>query len=64
MPSVDFLDVAPKIADEFEPIALTNRSLGTAISLDTTSFYCYFSSTDFLFGTLRLRARSSRCRMR
>lgn len=47
-----FLDAALKIADEFGPDALTTRSLGNAVGLDSTTVYRYFGSKDLLLGTL------------
>ena len=47
-----FLDAALKIADAFGPDALTTRSLGTALGLDSTTVYRYFGSKDVLLGSL------------
>ncbi len=47
-----FLDAALKIADEFGPDAVTTRSLGTALGLDSTTVYRYFGNKDVLLGSL------------
>lgn len=47
-----FLEAALAIADEFGPDALTTRTLGNAVGLDSTTVYRYFGSKDVLLGTL------------
>lgn len=47
-----FLDAALAIADEFGPDAVTTRSLGTALGLDSTTVYRYFGNKDVLLGSL------------
>ena len=47
-----FLDAALAIVDEFGADALTTRSLGNAVGLDSTTVYRYFGSKDVLLGTL------------
>ena len=47
-----FLEAALRIADQFGPDALTTRSLGNAVGLDSTTVYRYFGNKDALLGTL------------
>lgn len=47
-----FLDAALAIADEFGPDAVTTRSLGAALGLDSTTVYRYFGNKDVLLGSL------------
>lgn len=47
-----FLDAALAIADEFGPDAVTTRTLGNAVGLDSTTVYRYFGSKDVLLGSL------------
>lgn len=47
-----FLDAALTIADQFGPDAVTTRTLGNAVGLDSTTVYRYFGSKDVLLGSL------------
>ena len=47
-----FLEAALAIADEFGPDAITTRTLGNAVGLDSTTVYRYFGSKDVLLGKL------------
>lgn len=47
-----FLEAALQIADTYGPDALTTRSLGNAVGLDSTTVYRYFGNKDVLLGTL------------
>lgn len=47
-----FLEAALRIVDELGPEALTTRTLGNAVGLDSTTVYRYFGSKDVLLGSL------------
>lgn len=47
-----FLEAALRIVDDIGPEALTTRTLGHAVGLDSTTVYRYFGSKDVLLGTL------------
>lgn len=47
-----FLDAALSIVDEYGSDAVTTRTLGNAVGLDSTTVYRYFGSKDVLLGSL------------
>lgn len=47
-----FLEAALSIVDEFGADAVTTRTLGNAVGLDSTTVYRYFGSKDVLLGSL------------